>query len=799
MKLSSPARMASEHTSPWARFAIRLFSIHGAPWILLGLSLLATTLVCQQAWKAQQVARKMRFENDAAILRNAMFERLNRYGQVLTGVRGLFAASQSIEAAEFGAYVSSLQTQRDYPGILALGYVERVAPGQRAEFIRQLNLDYQTTASPVRISPSGERHVYHVIRFVEPLDTNRSALGFDIGSEANRLSAATRACQTAGKVLSPKIELVQAPGKPAAVLFEPVYPGCDPPDDPATRQADLQGWVYAAFLVDDMMAGVRQLTKSPLDYEIFDGGQTRSDALLCMSGSPPSPENLEQSMTSELFGQPWTLRIHTPPETYLASGMLPVGLLVVGGLCMSLLVFGVAHSMATTSRRSYTLAINMTSKLQNQREELEASEDRLSMVIKGSNDGIWDWNIRTNDVYFSPRWKSMLGYTDDEIENSFSAWEKLVHPDDLEHARDVINRYFENRIPSYKLEHRLRHKDGSYRWILTRGVASRSPDGSPTRMAGSHVDLTELKQAEQNLRQANDNLRRSQRELQSTLADLGDSHSELKMTQLELIQAAKLESAGTLAAGVAHEVKNPLQVIIMGLDYLDTRIDDGEEITRITLNDMRDAALRADGITRELLQFSNATEFAPEPIGLAQVLERSLWLIRAESKKSGARVVTHLADELPPVSIDIPKIQQVLINLMMNALQAMPAKGVLTLTSAVSSLDSLLHAQTSKASPLKPEQQVVSLRIRDNGPGIPDDELSRIFDPFFTTKGVGAGNGLGLSVVKKIIDLHGALIHFRNSPRGGLEVILAFAAIPENHAPSSAVSGNVAASASLQT
>ena len=105
--------------------------------------------------------------------------------------------------------------------------------------------------------------------------------------------------------------------------------------------------------------------------------------------------------------------------------------------------------------------------------ERKTMEERLALVIEGSSDGIWDWDLKTNEVYFSTRWKSMLGYADDEVEHHFSAWERLLHPDDRERALDGVQAYLAGRTSSFELEHRLRHRDGSYRWILSRGVASR--------------------------------------------------------------------------------------------------------------------------------------------------------------------------------------------------------------------------------------------------------------------------------------------------------------------------------------
>jgi two-component system cell cycle sensor histidine kinase/response regulator CckA len=146
--------------------------------------------------------------------------------------------------------------------------------------------------------------------------------------------------------------------------------------------------------------------------------------------------------------------------------------------------------------------IERTEQLQKTAKELRTSEERYALAVQGSNDGIWDRDFSTGEVYYSPRWKSMVGYEDDELPNNSEEWKKRIHPDDYQMVMDALVGYMEGRNPSYEVEYRLQHKDGSYRYILARGICLRDRHGVPYRFSGSHTDITDKKRAEDALMQS---------------------------------------------------------------------------------------------------------------------------------------------------------------------------------------------------------------------------------------------------------------------------------------------------------
>jgi signal transduction histidine kinase len=279
------------------------------------------------------------------------------------------------------------------------------------------------------------------------------------------------------------------------------------------------------------------------------------------------------------------------------------------------------------------------------------------------------------------------------------------------------------------------------------------------RTSALRREISERSRAEQRLTQANDELLQSREMLVDALADLQKSHADLKTAQGQLFEATKLESIGRLAAGVAHEVKNPLMTLTMVADYLAQVIPAHEPDAASMLQDMRDAIQRANRVISELLEFSRPGELTLKPEDFHAIVDRALSLVKLEVARRHIDVVRRFGEALPALPMDKNKMEQVLVNIFMNAIQVMPQGGTLTIRT------STVPAGQSGAPGL-------TVEIDDTGPGIPDTYLTKVFDPFCTTKPVGQGTGLGLCVARQIVQLHGGTIELCNRAEGGVRVTI---------------------------
>jgi PAS domain S-box-containing protein len=357
---------------------------------------------------------------------------------------------------------------------------------------------------------------------------------------------------------------------------------------------------------------------------------------------------------------------------------------------------------------------------------LRQSEERYALAMEGANEGYWDWDVASDRLFLSPKMKMLDGQSADYEISSRADWMShiIVHADDAPRFEAALEDHLEGRTPRFDCEYRVRHSNGDWHWLLARGRCIRDSAGKPLRFVGSAVDVTAQKQAQIDKEQLEAQLRQSQ----------------------------KMEAIGTLAGGIAHDFNNILGAII-GYGELALQESAEHSALRRYLDNVMHATERAKMLVERILGFSRSGLGDREPVNVQSVIMETIELLEA-SLPEGIRLERKVDAGDAAVIGDATYLHQVAMNLCTNAIHAMARGGVLSVN-----LERVLlnDARTLSRGALDPGPYV-RLTVADTGAGISSAVLDRIFDPFFTTKEVGAGTGLGLSLVHGIVtDLGGAI------------------------------------------
>ncbi len=259
--------------------------------------------------------------------------------------------------------------------------------------------------------------------------------------------------------------------------------------------------------------------------------------------------------------------------------------------------------------------------------------------------------------------------------------------------------------------------------------------------------------------------------------ELKEAYAKLKDTQEQLIQSEKLKVVGGLASGVAHEVKNPLATILYGATYLCEQLKNKDENIDKVLKNIREAVDRANTIITDLLDFSSLSRLNTGMHDLNDIVEKSLSLVNHQLDKNHIKVKKELVVDLPKVNIDRNKVEQVLVNLILNSIYATTDKGTLILKTLIFVLsEDFKDFFRLSRKEFSPGCSIVVAEILDEGCGIPESQINKVFDPFFTSRRARGGVGLGLAVSKNIMEIHKGDILIENRPEGGVRARLIFKA-----------------------
>ncbi len=363
-------------------------------------------------------------------------------------------------------------------------------------------------------------------------------------------------------------------------------------------------------------------------------------------------------------------------------------------------------------------------------EEDYLSNPVVAELLEAINDGFWDWNIETGEVFFSRRWIEMLGFKQGDIKPHVSSWELIVHPEDLNHVMKVLDAHLRGETDHYETEHRVRCKNGEWKWIIDRGrVIQRTVEGKPLRAVGSHIDISDriLREQEKQL------FLEQEEKTKQHLLELNSKLEEAVRKRDEFLSIA------------SHELKTPLTSLLLLIQSLGRilKVTDPQNLVQQfskKISQTEDQLLRLRGLVDDML---DVTRIESDRLYLNKESFDLAVLVQDVADRLNFQITSATGEELRITHLDRVegnwdryRIEQALTNLITNAIRYGKGKPI------------ELGLKNTGSSAI--------ISVRDHGNGIPKDFHQKIFDLFergFSTREMG-GLGLGLYISKKIVDFH---------------------------------------------
>jgi PAS domain S-box-containing protein len=349
---------------------------------------------------------------------------------------------------------------------------------------------------------------------------------------------------------------------------------------------------------------------------------------------------------------------------------------------------------------------------------LRESEERFRKMAHNAPMMLWMSDAEEKAVFLNAVWLKFTGRT--LAQELGTGWTEGVHPQDIGCSLERCRAAVDAREP-FEMEYRLRRHDGEYCWILNKAVPRYDADGEFAGYIGSAIDITAIKRAEE--------------------------------TNRALARTHRLAVMGELTAAIAHEIRQPLSAISLDAQTAEMLVNSEKpslpELREI-VSDIRENVVRADSVIGGIKVFLGKSAAHIDKVDLNAVTSEVLWLLSGDATRRGVRVRTELGADVPPVLGDHTQLQQVLLNLVLNGMEAMET---------VPEPQRLLTVQTAR------NGDDVQVSVSDRGPGVPAEDVPRIFETFFTSK--EGGMGMGLSIARSIVAAHRGRIWAEDNPRGG--------------------------------
>jgi PAS domain S-box-containing protein len=699
--------------------------------LVFGVTLLITYSIVNSARQFATRTLDDNFQFRSRETVSSVVRRMAVYEQVLRGAQGFLRGSVDISRKEFASYFSLLKLEEHFPGIEALGIATILAPGQlpahEAAVRREGFPDY-------RVHPRDPpRPLYTSITHIEPYQgRNLLAFGFDMFSEPERRAAMEAARDSGRAAITGKVVLVQEGARgaqPGFLMYLPVFRRGAPIATVEQRRAAIVGWVYSPFRMNDLMLGLGGEHSADLDMAIYDDDRATPDALLYRSpdANPARRPQFTHSATVKIGGRPWRLVIGSAPSYDAQRDTTRPLVIGVTGAGLGFLLSLVVWLLASERSRALELAREMTLELRQSYERIEAEQRRMKVILQNAYDAfiaidasgrITDWNIKATGLF---------GWTEREALGRPIS-ELIVPPDQRAREAEGLRHFATTGTGPFMAgptEVMALHRDGHQLPVEVAIAALPTPAGYG---ASAFVrDIGPRKAAEERERQRQHRLDEARAALQ---------------------RAQKLEAVGKLTGGVAHDFNNLLHIISANVQLMQR--SPGNQQHR--LQGILDAVERGSKLSAQLLAFARRQPLHPQMVNLAHLIERMDSLLhRAAGDAVELRKV--VPGDLWPALVDPNRLENVILNLVINARDAMDGHGSITIELANAIFDN-----ASLPDPDMAPGQYVLVAVSDTGSGMPPEVMEHAFEPFFTTKPEGKGTGLGLSMAHGFVKQSGGQI-----------------------------------------
>lgn len=647
--------------------------------------------------------------------------RMRNHQQILLGTKGLFSASANVSLVAFHRYIESLELEKNYPGIQAIGYSQWLLPAQLDAAVAQVQVE---GFSEFSLRPAGVRTHYSMITYIEPFaGRNLAAFGYDMYAEAVRHQAMDKAVINNTPALSGKVKLVQenqGPVQAGTLFYVPIYKHAMPLNSAAERWQALQGFVYSAFRMDDLMEGIIQQRHLDINFKIYDGPVAPDNLLYDSQKSSAHiyPASYHQTREFPSQGQQWTILVDSNAAFESHHKFTTVILVLVLGCLVAILLTAIFYVLASQRQRALSLADNMTASVRIKNHELYLSRERLQLALGSSAMGVWSLSLGDQHVQWDEAMCALFGVTAAELSTTYDNFLAHVHSDDRQRVLAEVNRAIEGK-KGYDIEYRIVWPDNSIHYMASRAKII-VEDNLAVSMIGTCWDISERKR-----------LDKVKTQFVSTV-----SH-ELRTPLTAIIGALGLVVNGSLGELSSHTCQ-----------VLDIAYKNAQRL-KLLINDLLDM----DKLLAGKLEFHCETQ-AVKPLIARAVKEN-----KAYADQFNVHYIIEPTELDPHIHVEELRFLQVMANYLSNAAKfSRPGSQVIIRLSL--------------------NNGYVRVAVVDQGVGLDAEAQSHIFEKFYQvdssdsrTKG---GTGLGLAISKEIVERMNGRVGFSSVLGAGSTFYLEF-------------------------